>query len=349
MSVERIIESISGKRIATYERCFEATDIAECLGMYIWNKRVCAELLPVLQILEVSLRNALCSGYESLFRERRKQQGKNTAEINAEFDPMWLKNFYDSAADCQYKDTKTAIVLAANKLEKRGIELTADNLIPELTFGVWSHLCQSHDINDAQSLQLWPDLLYHAFPGRKMKHSQLINILRNVNRLRNRIAHHEPVWYSKSLYGTPAYLNKVINFYNECLILIEAINPSNLKAITLVNSHASLTALCSIQCVAEYKNLAAEVHAIPQINIKNWHTHAQFSERIRGAISSIQGDLVSIKAVDGNYSGQFFIDKKDRAILKGLAQLKVGELVTFIPTRFDDSLIATKVHYNLPT
>ncbi|HHL2559765.1 TPA: Abi family protein [Yersinia enterocolitica] len=349
MSVERIIESISGTRIATYERCFETTDISESLGMYIWNKRVCAELLPVLQILEVSLRNTLCSGYESLFRERLKQQGKNITEINAAFDSMWLKNFYDSATDSQYKETKSAIASAVNKLEKRGIELTADNLIPELTFGVWSHLCQSHNISDDQSLKLWPDLLYHAFPGRKMKHSQLINILRSVNRLRNRIAHHEPVWYSKSLYGTPAYLNKVINFYNECLILIEAINPSNLKAITLVNSHASLTTLCSVQCIEEYKNLATEVHAIPQINIKNWHTHAQFSERIRGAISSIQGDLVSIKAVDGNYSGQFFIDKKDKAILMGLEQLKVGELVTFIPTRFDDSLIATKVHYNLPT
>ncbi|MBU4681248.1 Abi family protein [Cedecea davisae] len=349
MTVENIAQSITPSRLATYERCFSTRDTTECLGLYIWNKRVSAEFLPVLQILEVSLRNAVCSGHAALSREELTKKGVAHEDVEGQLDLLWFKSFFDAASHTgKYKISKKAINDATVKLEKEGLAVTANNLIPLLTFGVWSHICQEHDETSADSLKLWPKMMHHAFPGSKITHGEVVRILRVVNKLRNRIAHHEPIWYSKELYGVKAHLNKVINMYKDCLVLIKAINPSNLKAIELVKSHESLTNLCTVTSINTFKAMATNIETIPVINIDSWYRSQKLSVVVKGEIASINGVVVKIRLLDEPGTGLFEVESNERAVKQGLRQLYVGEIVNFVPGRRGTKLLATKVHYGLP-
>ncbi|HFF8944523.1 TPA: Abi family protein [Serratia marcescens] len=343
MTLQRITDSISDKRLATYQRCFATTDMAECLGLYIWNKRVCAEFLPVLQILEVSLRNAICSGYETMTRQQLIESGKALGEVEDLLNPLWFKTFYEASTEPQYEETKKAIGTAERKLQSSGLEVTADNIIPQLSFGVWNHICQSHLEADVASLRLWPKMIPYSFPGRRVSHGEIARILRTVNKMRNRIAHHEPLWFSKDLYGIESYLNKVIDFYYDCLRLIEAINPSNLKSLELVGSHHALTSLLMVQSIEQFRGIASDLAVVPTIDVDAWHQQAFCKTRIEGAIIAINQRVVVLKPLRCAFTETFVIDRNEDIIKSKLDTLRKGMIVTFIPKRYKKTRLATKV------
>ena len=61
MTIAAILDSISQHRFATYQSSvFNGATPEECLGIYLWNKQLAGAFLPALQVIEVSLRNAIC-------------------------------------------------------------------------------------------------------------------------------------------------------------------------------------------------------------------------------------------------------------------------------------------------
>ena len=83
-----------------------------------------------------------------------------------------------------------------------GAGATIGKVIAELTFGFWPFLIagQYHD--------LWSDCLHSAFPhARQMKRSRIHRRLEAIQRLRNRVAHHEPILSSRSEIYT-GYINQ---------------------------------------------------------------------------------------------------------------------------------------------
>lgn len=67
--------------------------------------------------------------------------------------------------------------------------LTHGRVLAELNFGFWRFLLSSR-----YESSLWTPVLRHAFPGLSPARRSLVgDRLQRLNRLRNRIAHHEPV------------------------------------------------------------------------------------------------------------------------------------------------------------
>lgn len=142
---------------------------------YAWNMALSESLYPSLQLLEIGLRN-------TINHHARQQFGK--------------ADWFDDANIIRARD-KVAIDKAKTTLRRKKKSPDLGRIIAELNFGFWTSL-----LDTRYEQILWPRLIKACFPGMpknirtRKKLSQRFNRIRN---LRNRVFHHEPIWYWQDL------------------------------------------------------------------------------------------------------------------------------------------------------
>ncbi|MBO0805086.1 MAG: hypothetical protein J2P25_18675 [Nocardiopsaceae bacterium] len=160
---------ISAERLAPYRQAVRG-DVARALDLYQWNAQAGAAFWVVLGHLEILLRNAMHDQLTVLSRSRHGS-------------PIWylgLSGLFSSEA-CR------AIADARRQATSSGRPETPGRVIAEIPIGFWRYLLASR-----YERTLWRTCLYRSFPGqgrRRAVHDKLARI----HRLRNRIAHHEPI------------------------------------------------------------------------------------------------------------------------------------------------------------
>ena len=186
MSSTKIIairKSLSAARMGTYECVADnaGNQITPkvALDLYAWNAQVSAALLAPLHICEVVVRNAISEALEA-------QYGSDWHQSKG-FEQSLPR---PSVGYNQQKDLQDS----RNRLQAAGT-LTIGKIIPELKFVFWQKMLTSrHD------LRLWNVYLTQIFPnlpsGQSISQSRqlLYEDLELIRKLRNRIAHHEPVF-----------------------------------------------------------------------------------------------------------------------------------------------------------
>jgi hypothetical protein len=178
--------AFSVARLATYRG--DGVDTQVALGRYAWNVELSEALYPCLHALEIVLRNAL----DRAICEQRK-------------DSEWLLSA-DWLGDLELR----SITNAQMNLMSRGMLPTHGSLMAELRFGFWTAL-----FDRRYEQMLWPTLLAEVFPGipRRIRTRHTISVrLTNVRRLRNRVFHHEPIWYWDSLRGDHSEIEETIGW-----------------------------------------------------------------------------------------------------------------------------------------
>jgi Abi-like protein len=159
--------SLSSDRLSTY---LSATheNRESALRLYIWNVDVSGALYAPLQGLEVALRNALHDA------------------LSGSHSFAW----YDTLTKLLDDRTAEEIEKAKKIIIRRNVAVTPSNIVAELSFGVWVSLLHGSYHNS-----LWTPSLHKAFPNRNNKnHKAIYNSLNHLRKLRNRIAHHEPIF-----------------------------------------------------------------------------------------------------------------------------------------------------------
>ncbi|MBA1444187.1 MAG: hypothetical protein M3H12_16910 [Chromatiales bacterium] len=82
-------------------------------------------------------------------------------------------------------------------LTRQHKELNPERIFAELNFGFWTSM-----LDKRYKQVLWPQLIKTAFPymPRKIRtHKVLSQQFHKIRQLRNRIFHHEPIWYWQDL------------------------------------------------------------------------------------------------------------------------------------------------------
>lgn len=138
--------------------------------LYAFNMQVSEAFLTPLHILEIAMRNRF-----------------NLVLSNA-FGDDWFTNplIILSATQQKQLEKARADILQNSK------QINTARLVSTLTFGFWTTLL-SPDLEN-----LWHKALHKAISqenGKSLKMKQLRKPLIPIRTLRNRIAHHEPVWY----------------------------------------------------------------------------------------------------------------------------------------------------------
>jgi hypothetical protein len=153
----------------------------KAMTLYRYNLKLSQELLTVISCFEVAFRNSINVRCELRFGSDWLRDGVQPGGI---FDSF----------NC--RETKRNIIDAITKLNTN---YTHNKLVAELGFGFWRYMFAAHQFTATGRI------LLSVFPLRprttvlmQYNHTFFFNQLENINKLRNRVAHHEPVCFRNS-------------------------------------------------------------------------------------------------------------------------------------------------------
>jgi hypothetical protein len=186
-----LISALSRPRLSSYKAFFGQPSDAELLGLYAWNEEVSAALFRMISLIEIVLRNQF-----------HRTLSANYGIAGSSSSKDWYRHLL-LTSESKKKVEKILFRRANGQLIPRTPFPTPDDVVSKVTFGFWPHLLDV--AQDAAGQQVkWGKLLPSVFPGhrypleaywKKQAHQDaLFARLDLCNELRNRIAHHEPIW-----------------------------------------------------------------------------------------------------------------------------------------------------------
>ncbi len=184
------VDAISHARLSNYRTFFSPADDNETLGLYQWNDDVSGSLFRAMSLLEIVLRNQFHKALGSRYGAVGPTGGKD-----------WF-NHLTLNPDSRDKVKKITHRKRHGTWLPRNPMPSPDDVVSKLTFGFWSHLLDVTTDATGQSLK-WGDILVDVLPGHRMRlptqwkqseRDALFARLDLCNEVRNRIAHHEPIW-----------------------------------------------------------------------------------------------------------------------------------------------------------
>ena len=197
---------LSPARINRYlSACYGNTKKA--MTLYRYNLRLSQDMFTVISCYEVALRNSIDS------------------VLTKSIGPDWLRDsilpggFFTNPKF----NTTAKIIRNAYFGLMRNRAYSHDKLLAEMEFGVWKHLFST------PHYRATGQVLLTVFP-RKPKSSAsfhydnsfLFNELDSINRLRNRIAHHEPICFSRN--NDTISTTHLLNVYHRIMKLFSWMN-----------------------------------------------------------------------------------------------------------------------------
>jgi hypothetical protein len=163
---------ISQPRLAKY-LVAENGDLDRALALYELNVRLCEAFYTSLQCLEVTLRNTIHE------------------EMTVNYGAKWLTNGLVPLSTLSKKMIDDAVA----DLQGNGHPDDTDDIVAELKFAFWVGL-----LGPGYDATIWRKALYRGFRvGGARKRAAVHGRLNAVRRLRNRIAHHEPIFQKDTL------------------------------------------------------------------------------------------------------------------------------------------------------
>lgn len=165
-TLERLELSLSLDRLSTYSALVKG-DRVKALQLYLLNTELSASLYGPLQALEVVIRNAMHRKLTKLYGTDWYDHPKCHLEFQQ-------RQKVQEAKDILARDRKPVI---------------PPQIVANLSFGFWVGLIGNKYEN------FWRPHLYSAFPhvSHPIRRKDIHGLLNKIKRLRNRIAHHEPI------------------------------------------------------------------------------------------------------------------------------------------------------------
>lgn len=187
--------TIGQPRLKPYKDFFRCSSNQELAGVYLWGQAVAAAFQPTLGMYEVVLRNGI-------HLQASRLSSKYTSDSCPWYD-------YTSSSSLTIKG-RTRDKIDSVLCDVRGRRLASqpapDTVVAALSFGFWPNFLSG--LSAAEQTVLLTKI-FHAHPNSSPKHwgrsqnvLQLITTLKNIQNLRNAIAHYEPIWKRHRLTGS---------------------------------------------------------------------------------------------------------------------------------------------------
>ena len=250
---------ISQDRLSSYKIIIKKKSNKNLIAAYHWNKHISAALYPILQCLEITLRNGLhIAGTKAFnasdwYEKALKHGGDN--KFKADYN-RWNAKYYRKSAGYKKEDKKKPWVsnhenmLKNTKtyLERENKPNTASNVVSTVMFGFWVSFFEDAYSGTEPKKFLWPHIEAIILDKNSLikTRAQAHAVLNDLQQLRNRMSHHEPVWKHKTV--------------TDDISAIKFLNQRMESALQLIKSLSSerYQHLINTGKVADFKNLCCE-------------------------------------------------------------------------------------------
>lgn len=253
---------ISMMRLRSYSILTRNASIEELMGAYLWNIRVGAALFPLIQCLEVTLRNAIHNaatqkfGNSSWFDQLAKLAGNDYFAAYLRGNPDDEAKFYRNGVTRGSRNGRkrwtskheSMLAEAKRRLTKKNKPHAADGIVAELMFGFWAGLFERNYNDLPTKRRLWPDLEPEVFPnleGSERRHSEIFQVIKRINDLRNRVAHHEPIWKDSAVSDKATAISQLNKSIDDMLFIISGISAEKVKMLHESGLEGAARAVCS--------------------------------------------------------------------------------------------------------
>lgn len=251
MSLDRYINT---ERLDIYVQHLKVSP-TQVMPAYHWNKALCGAMLPALQCLEVTLRNALDQAIQTnpppaanalwltdhnwIFDLPRYMGDRTYPKNNDRYkrpDPKkpmqqsdaqgFLLDQYGHRVFKNKIQVEKQVDSAIKDIAQMGKQITPNRVISGLTFGFWTQLLNRYYENPkgGHKTLLWPHLTRTVFPyaPAHFERKEICDQFYRIKDLRNRLSHHEAIWkfhYDDPQSGKPDYGNPVYGAQASCSLL----------------------------------------------------------------------------------------------------------------------------------
>jgi hypothetical protein len=163
---------------ARFQRYMEAREghHVEAVSLYEWNVKISAAFMEILCHAEVLLRNAI---------DRQFPATDPQAALSFVNGTVWLCD-----PETLTVESREKVDEAISRLHRERKRATRDRVIASLSFGFW------HALFSGAYEELWRSTLFKAFPDGRGTRREIANLLGPILHFRNRIAHHEAIFFS---------------------------------------------------------------------------------------------------------------------------------------------------------
>jgi len=294
---------ISSARLSSYRHSLGLTSDAELLGAYSWNLTLVGSFYPLIQLIEVALRNAINEVAKNNITTPPGQFWfqaiPSTQEENEHGDlchPEQVKKFKEKLKSAK-KEAKKA-------LEDKGRDpetVTLDQIISKTDFSVWEYILDKSFYDGGDNNYLWPSKLTKAFrklprvtvKSNPMFHQRdaLRRRVEEVRGFRNRISHNEPAWRISDVNSPEDAIATLTEKLDNMLELLYWISPKFQKYVRDVGLESRIRQVLNLQEFSRYihafetydiEDLEGLIELVQKANQDNSRFYVKF-----GAIPSI--------------------------------------------------------------
>jgi hypothetical protein len=178
---------LSPPRLAPYLRASDG-NVRAALTLYQWNVEMSSAVYQMLHLLEVFLRNAMDAELRTWNATQISPRTGGPHGPDWLLDPSRLVERIVRRTEIDKATRRATLAVRDSSTGPRAV--THDDVLAQMMFSTWRFLLPSKD--PGRQL-LWREAIAHAFPHLERPVSALVQDVDGLYRLRNRIAHLEPL------------------------------------------------------------------------------------------------------------------------------------------------------------
>lgn len=234
------------------------------IAAYLWNKQVSTSLYPIIQCLEITLRNALHivgsqafasnDWYEIALKHGGDEKFKSLYPTGSNQYFRKSAGFKKTLNQKPWRSNhENMLKNAKSQLERSNKPTSSNNVISTLMFGFWVSFFEDAYAGMDPKKNLWPHLESQLFlNGAMLDRKSAHRLLLGLQVLRNRLSHHETIWKDKSVHDDVTAIRFSLSQIDNALLLIQSFSKERHKHLLKSGKVAYFKGLCSKQTLLAY-------------------------------------------------------------------------------------------------
>lgn len=240
-----VMDAISVPRLSCYRAFLGCATDSDAIGTYLAFQDLSGDFFPLLQMIEVGLRNRINTVAKLKF---------NT--------PSWYDTYLLTVK------SRSLVTEAKSKaLNECGAKYSDDDVICRLGLGFWVYMLDAGYRDTKSQSYLWtPENHNIAFGsaknpwGASMSVAAIFDDFQKILKLRNRLFHHEPIWKKHGCKNKSSAVSNIEKEYRFLLKILEYVSPGEKKLVDLIGLDRRFIERCTFDKVNAIINMV--VHSI---------------------------------------------------------------------------------------